>query len=154
MKLGKSFIKRYQMNEAVKNLESALEQAETVYHEKPHIILAEIRNELGVALMKDSRQNLDESLLHLEKAKEIVDHILGPNQPVHADSVASLILYNMGTNYYHRGDLAKAFHLFKDALNMNSESCGENGSYDGIAWGHMGSLCSNFSPYCGGTGQL
>jgi tetratricopeptide (TPR) repeat protein len=139
--LGTFFSKRRQTNEAVKNLETALEQAKTVYHEKPHIILAQIRNELGVALMKDTRENSEKSLLYLQEAKEVMDQILGPNQPFNAYSFTSLILYNMGTNYYRRGNLVEAFQCFEDALNINSESCEENSIDDDT----MGSLCSTFA---------
>ena len=135
--LGTFFSKRRQTNEAVKNLESALEEAKTVYHEKPHIIMAQIRNDLGLALMDE---NLEKSLLHFQKAKQIMDQIIGSNH-AHSLYITSLvILYNIGSNYLHRGDLAKAFQYFKDALNMSSIIYGEN-----IINETMGGLCSNFA---------
>ena len=140
--MGKFFNQNGQTSEALKNLENALEQAEHVYHEKPDIIVSEILNELGMALIKNSPQK---SLQCFQRAKEVMEEISGgPNQPAHAHSVTSLILYNIGTHYYHRGDFKNAFTFFKDALDIR-ESCGENRIIDGITWDHMGSLCSNFA---------
>ena len=155
LKLGKLFIKGHQTSEAVKSLETALEQAKMIYPEKPHIILAEIQNELGMALFKGSSQNSGRALLYFQDAKKTMDQILETNKPLHGHSVTSLILYNIGTYYYRLGDFANAFQIFQDALNLNSESYHENsGIVDGIAWDHMGSLCSNFACTAERTGNF
>jgi tetratricopeptide (TPR) repeat protein len=130
------FTKKGQTNEAVKNLESALELAKTAYREKPDVILAEIHFLLGVKLMEDTQQNLNKSLQHLQEAKKVMDQILvlEPDQPSNAH-FTSVILLTMGKNFNRRGDFVKALECFGDAL----KSCGKN--YDDF----MGELCSAFA---------
>ena len=130
-----------QTDKAVKNLETALEQARSFYHEKPHVILAEILHSLGKVL--DNTGKSQESLTYFEEAKKVMDQILGPD---HAHPVTSSILYYMGTSYLMLNDLFKALQCFKDAFNMNSVLYGERGENgENGSCGNMEGVCLNLA---------
>ncbi|CAB4034764.1 hypothetical protein BRAFLDRAFT_70104, partial [Paramuricea clavata] len=102
----------------LENLETALEYARTVFHRKPHIILARMLNNLGNAL--SSKKSLE----YLQEGKEMMDEILGPN---HVHPTTLEILNNVGIIYLNNyGDFAKAFQFLQDALRMNSVIYGDN----------------------------
>jgi tetratricopeptide (TPR) repeat protein len=134
--LGTFFSERRRTIEAVENLESALEQAKSVYRGKPDITHAAILYELGLTLVKDTQPNLENSLLCFHEAKKVMDQILGPNGAHHT---TVLILNGMGINYFHRREFAEALQCFQDAYNMNCEIYdGKNSIND-----TMGEPCSN-----------
>ena len=124
----------------MKNLETALEQARSFYHEKPHVILAEILSSLGKVL--DNSGKYQESLTYFEEAKKVMDQILGPD---HAHPLTSSILDDMGTIYLTLKDFFKALQCYKDAFNMNSVLYGERGEN-----GENGS-CGNMIGVCLGV---
>ncbi|CAB3992245.1 tetratricopeptide repeat 28-like [Paramuricea clavata] len=123
VELGKFFYKKHETSiKAVEILESALEQARTLYPpEKPKIIIAVVLVHLGIALFYAKK--LWESLPYFQKAKKTMDRILGPD---HLHSHTSTILYNMGRNYHELRDVPKAHQCYEDALNIISEIYGEN----------------------------
>jgi tetratricopeptide (TPR) repeat protein len=136
MELGKFFYKKHQTNlKAVEILESALEQARTLYPpEKPKIIIAVVLMHLGIALFYAKK--LKESLPYFQEAKETMDRILGPD---HLHSHTSTILYNMGRNYHELRHVFKARQCYEDALNIMSEIYGENSILGATC--SMGAVC-------------
>lgn len=127
---------------AVKNLESAIQQARTLYHGKPHVIIAEILRIQARGLTKAGK--LMESISYYQEGKEVMDQILGPN---HAHPITLSFLGEMGENYFKLNDLPKALQCFKDAYNMNANLYGENGS-------KMESICSYLAGIAEGMGIL
>ena len=115
---------------AVKNLESAIQQARTLYHGKPHVIIAEILRIQARGLTKAGK--LMESISYYQQRKEVMDQILGPN---HAHPITLSFLGEMGAIHFKLNDLPKALQCFEDAYNMNANIYGENGN-------KMESICS------------
>ena len=138
MEVGKFFYKKHQTNlKAVKILESALEQARTLYPPgKPKIIIAVVLMHLGIALFYAKK--LEESLPYFQEAKETMDRILalGPN---HLHSHTSTILYNMGRNYHELRHVFEARQCYEDALNIMSKIYGENSILGATC--SMGAVC-------------
>jgi tetratricopeptide (TPR) repeat protein len=69
----------------------------------------------------------EKSLEYFQEGKEIMDTILGPNQP---NKITSDILHGIGSYFMIHGDFAKAYECFQDALSMNSAIFGENSAND------------------------
>jgi tetratricopeptide (TPR) repeat protein len=135
MELGKFFYKKHL--KSVKILESALEQARTLYpHGKPKIIIAVVLMHLGIALF--CAKKLEESFPYFQRAKETMDRILGPD---HLHPHTSTILYNMGRNYHELRHVFKARQCYEDALNIMSEIYGENSILGATC--SMGAVCLN-----------
>ena len=114
MSLGIFYRKISQTNKAVKYLESALQQARSLYCDKPHILIAQVLRSLGSCLI--DAEMYRESLLYIEEAKQIMDHVLGAK---YAHPTTSDILFKMGESYLMLIDLSKAFQCFQDAFDMN-----------------------------------
>ena len=119
----------------METLENALKQARRVYHTTPHIIVAEILNNLGVALKR--AEKWDESLLCFKEGKEIMDQILGPN---HTHPVTSDILNNMGAIYDDLCLPTEALQCYKGVYKMSSKIYGEDRASDAMA-----TVCSNIA---------
>jgi tetratricopeptide (TPR) repeat protein len=136
MEVGKFFSEKHQTSlKAVEYLESALEQARTLYPpEKPKIIIAVVLMHLGIALFYAKK--LEESLPYFQEAKETMDLILGPD---HLHSHTSTILYNMGRNYHELRHVFKARQCYEDAENIMSEIYGENSILGATC--SMGAVC-------------
>lgn len=126
--LGNFFSRRYHTNEAVKYLESALEQARAVYVGKPHLTVALTLSNLGVALKRAEKS--EESLPYFQEAKEIMNQILGPD---HTHPITSDILNNLGTIYQDLLRPEEALQCYKDVHKMNSIIYGEDGVSDAMA---------------------
>ena len=133
--MGNFFSRRNQTNEAVRYLESALEQARAVYLGKPHFTIASTLSNLGVALKRAEKSQ--ESLPYFEEAREIMDHIMGPDHPHH---ITSDILNNMGTIFQDLGRLEEALQCYEDVHKMNTAVYGEDGVNDAMA-----TVCSNIA---------
>lgn len=133
--MGNFFSRRYQTNEAVMNLENALQQARAVYLGKPHFTVASTLSNLGVALKRAEKSQ--ESQRYFQEAKEIMDQIMGPDHP---HPITSDILNNMGTIYQDLGLLEKALQCYKDVHKMNTAIYGEDSVNDAIA-----TVCSNIA---------
>ena len=133
--MGNFFSRRNQTNEAVRYLESALEQARAVYLGKPHFTIASTLSNPGVVLKRAEKSQ--ESLPYFQEAKEIMDHIMGPDHP---HSITSDILNNMGTIYQDLGLLEKALQCYKNVHKMNTAIYGEDGLNDVMA-----TVCSNIA---------
>ena len=130
-----------QPDKAIRNLEIALEQAKSLHHEKPDVILAEILLSFGEVL--DNSAKFQKALPYFEEAKKVMDQILGPS---HAHPLTSRILYFMGTSYVMHKDLLRALQCFKDAFNVNCMlygERGENGEYGSC--GNMVEICLNIA---------
>ena len=119
--LGIFYSEISQTDKAVKYLESALQQARSFYFDKPHMFIAEILSSLGNCLRDAWKYR--ESLLYIEEAKQIMDHVLGEK---YAHPTTSFILFEMGTCYLKLTDLSKAFQCFQDAFDMNLVLYGED----------------------------
>ena len=126
--IGNFFSRRYHTNEAVKYLESALEQARAVYVGKPHLKVALTLSNLGVALKRAEKS--EESLPYFQEAKEIMNQILGPD---HTHPITSDILNNLGTIYQDLLRPEEALQCYKDVHKMNSTIYGEDGVSDAMA---------------------
>ena len=119
--LGIFYRKISQTDKAVKYLESALQQARSFYFDKPHIRIAYLLSSLGNCLRDAGKYQ--ESLLYLQEAKQIMDHVLGAK---HAHPTTSIILLEMGTCYLMLNDLSKAFQCFQGAFDINLVLYGED----------------------------
>lgn len=132
--LGKHFCQRNQMNEAVETFESALQQARSLYHEKPNIRVPLALVHLASASKGAEKSASEKSMCSLREAKEIMDEMLGPN---HVHPLTANLLHLMGTEYNDLGDLVNALQCFQDALNIKSALLGNNVN------DAMAALCSN-----------
>ena len=130
--LGMLHYEKLETEKAVKNLESAIQQARILYHGKPHVIIAEILRIQARGLTKEGK--LIESISCYQEGKKVMDQILGPN---HAHAITLSFLGEMGENYFKLNDFPKAIQCFKDAYNMSSNIYGENSTC-----GKMESICS------------
>ena len=118
----------------MKYLESALQQARSLYCDKPHIRIAEVLSSLGKCL--GNAEMYRESLPYIQEAKQIVDHILGAN---YAHPTTSAILLEMGTSYLMVNNLFKAFQCFHEAFDMNLVLYGEDA--ENICCGNNEAVC-------------
>ena len=123
-----------QTDKAVRYLESALQQARSFYSDKPHIRIAELLSSLGNCLRDAGKYR--ESLLYIQEAKQIMDHVLGSK---YAHSTTSGILFEMGKSYLMLTDLSKAFQCFQDAFDMNLLLYGEDA--ENICCGNNEAVC-------------
>ena len=119
--LGVFYLRKQKTKKAVENLKNALKLARTVNDKKPHVTLALILKNMGMALLQPGK--LDESLSYLVQAKEIMNKLLEPNQ---SHPLTSEILYNIGKNYYCCNNFCIARRCFEDAFKMKCEMYGEN----------------------------
>ena len=119
--LGIFYRKISQTDKAVKYLESALQQARSFFCDKPHIRIAHLLSSLGNCLRDAGKYR--ESLLYLQEAKQIMDHVLGAK---HAHPTTSIILLEMGACCLMLNDLSKAFQCFQDAFDINLVLYGED----------------------------
>ena len=133
--LGAFFFDRGQTREAIENFQNALKLAREINNKKPHDLLARSLSNTGAALVVAGK--LEESLLYLVEAKEVMDKLLGPN---HSHPLTSSILYNLGTSYHMLGDLSNALSCLENALNINCKLYGEMSSR-----GDMEGICSNIA---------
>ena len=122
----------------MKYLESALQQARNFYFDKPHMFVAGILSSLGKCLIDAKMYR--ESLLYIEEAKQIMDHVLGAE---YAHPTTSNILFEMGTSYLMLIDLSKAFQCFQDAFDMNLVLYGEDA--ENICCGNHESVCESLA---------
>ena len=134
MSLGIFYRKINQTDKAVKYLESALQQARSLYCDKPHILIAEVLHSLGSCLI--DAEMYRESLPYIEEAKQIMDHVLGAK---YAHPTTSNILCKMGNSYLMLIDLSKAFQCFQDAFDMNLVLYGEDAG--NICCGNNEAVC-------------
>ena len=117
----------------MKYLEKALQQARSFYCDKPHIHIAQLLSSLGNCLRDAGKYR--KSLLYIEEAKQIMDHVLGAE---YAHPITSHILFEMGTSYLMLTDLSKACQCFQDAFDMNLVLYGEDaeniccGNHEGV----------------------
>ena len=123
-----------QTDKAVKYLESALQQARSLYFDKPHIYIAEVLRSLGNCLRDAGKYR--ESLLYFQEAKQIMDHVLGAK---HAHPTTSIILLEMGACCLMLNDLSKAFQCFQDAFDINLVLYGEDA--ENICCGNNEAVC-------------
>ena len=130
--LGVFYLQKYETEKAVEIFKKTLTLARAINDEKPNVNLALVLKNMGKTLLQSGR--LDESLLYIVEAKEIMNKLLGPN---HSHPLTSETIYNIGKNYFRVGDLFKARQHLKDAFKMNCEIYGENS-----IGGHMESVCS------------
>ena len=136
--LGIFYCKLSQTDKAVKYLESALQQARSFYFDKPHIHIAQVLSSLGNCLIDAGKYQ--ESLLYIEEAKQIMDHVLGAK---YAHPTTSDILFKMGTSYLMLNDLSKAFQCFQDAFDMNLVLYGEDA--ESICCGNNEAVCGDLA---------
>ena len=101
-------MRRSQIDRAVKNLESALEQAKELYPGQPQVV--RILNDLGKAAYQDGKP--EQSLQYLKEAKEILDNHIDVEYP------SAVVLNNTATCYDKLGKSLLAFQCYKDALDM------------------------------------
>ena len=132
--LGIFYRETSQTGKAVKYIESALEQARNFYCDKPHIRIAELLSSLGKCY--GDAEMYQESLLYIEEAKQIMDHVLGAK---YAHPVTSGILFEMGISYLMLTDFSKAFQCFQDAFDMNLVLYGEDA--ENICCGNNEAVC-------------
>ena len=136
--LGIFYCKLSQTDKAVKYLENALQQARSFYFDKPHIHIAQVLSSLGNCLIDAGKYQ--ESLLYIQEAKQIMDHVLGAK---YAHSTTSDILFKMGTSYLMLNDLSKAFQCFQDAFDMNLVLYGEDA--ESICCGNNEAVCGDLA---------
>ena len=134
MNLGIFYREISQTDKAVKYLESALQQARSLYCDKPHTLIAQALSSLGSCLRHAGKYQ--ESLLYIQEAKQIMDHVLGAK---YAHPETSFILFEMGTSYLMLTDLSKAFQCFQDAFDMNLVLYGEDA--ENIGCGNHEAVC-------------
>ena len=132
--LGIFYHKISQTDKAVKYLESALQQARSYYCDKPNIHIAYLLSSLGNCLRDAGKYR--ESLLYIQEAKQIMDHVLGAK---YAHPTTSLILFEMGTCCLMLIDLSKAFRCFQDAFDINLVLYGEDA--ENICCGNNEAVC-------------
>ena len=135
--LGIFYCKLSQTDKAVKYLEKALQQARSFYCDKPHIHIAQVLSSLG-SLIDAGKYR--ESLLCIEEAKQIMDHVLGVK---YVHPITSGILFKMGTSYLMLNDLSKAFQCFQDAFDMNLVLYGEDAG--NICCGNNEAVCADLA---------
>lgn len=121
MNLGIFYREISQTDKALKYLESALQQARSLYCDKPHVLIADVLGSLGKCL--GDAEMYRESLPYLQEAKQIMEQIRGAK---YAHPTTSSILFEMGTSYLMLNDLYKAFQCFQDAFDMNLVIYGED----------------------------
>ena len=107
---GDLFLKRNQIDSAVKSFESALEQARKLYPGQQHV--AEVLNSLGIALRQAG--NLDASLGYFQEAKKILD------DHSEDEGLTRTVLNSIGTIHFERGELLLAFQVYTEALHTNA----------------------------------
>ena len=137
--LGMLYDEMAETEKAATNFQSAIEQARVLYHDKPHVIIAELLRMRARGLSKAGK--LVESISCYQEGKEVMDDILGPN---HAHPITLSFLGEMGENYFKLNDLPNALRCLKDAYDMNSILYGED------TCGKMESVCS----YLAGAAEM
>ena len=132
--LGIFYRKFRQTDKAVKYLEKALQQARSFYCDKPNTHIPQLLSSLGHCLRDAGKYR--KSLLYIEEAKQIMDHVLGAK---YAHPTTSLILLGMGTSCLMLNDLSKAFQCFQDAFDIDLVLYGEDAK--NICCGNNESVC-------------
>ena len=136
--LGTFYCKLSQTDKAVEYLENALQKARSFYFDKPHIHIAQVLSSLGNCLTNAGKYR--ESLLYIEEAKQIMDHVLGAK---YAHPITSGILFDMGKSYFKLNDLSKAFQCFQDTFDINLVLYGEDAG--NICCGNNEAVCADLA---------
>ena len=134
MNLGIFFGEINQTDKAVEHFESALQQAKSLYGDKPHMLIVEILTSIGKYL--GNSEMYRKSLPYIQEAKEIVDQIHGAK---YAHPITSSVLFHLGTNYLMLSDNFRALQCFQDAYDINCTLYGEDA---------LNSCCGNMEAVC------